>query len=61
MIDDRNFGRDDGIKCVCGASTFLIDDQGGGLRSYLCDNPECDDVTTVQFEQSKDDYDEETF
>ena len=32
MLDDRDFGRDDGIRCDhCGAKTWLVDDQGGGL------------------------------
>ena len=50
VIDDRDSGRDDGIKCKCGASTFLVDDQGGGLRSYECENPNCSESTMVQFE-----------
>lgn len=57
-IDD--FGRDDGIICECGAKTYLVYDQGGGLRSYECDNPDCDKSTMVQFESSYEE-DEEGF
>lgn len=50
-MDDRNFGRDDGVKCdKCGGKTFLSYDQGGGLVSYDCETSGCDEVTTVQYE-----------
>lgn len=59
-MDDRDIGRDDGIKCKCGGSTFLVDDQGGGLRSYQCDV--CGQSFQVQFETDEPtpDYDPES-
>lgn len=54
LIDDRMmyFGRDDGLICDCGAPTFLVDDQGGGLCSYECEA--CGDVFGVQYDSVDD-------
>jgi DNA-directed RNA polymerase subunit RPC12/RpoP len=53
VLADGRFGRDDGIKCdECGSKTFLVDDQGGGLMSYECE--ECELVFLVQYEHEDD-------
>lgn len=51
----EDFGRDDGIKCQCGGKTFLVFDQGHGLRSYDCEK--CGETVTAQFDW--DDWDGE--
>jgi hypothetical protein len=63
ILANGEFGRDDGIKCVCGAKTFLTLDQGDGLLSYDCENQDCDEITMVQFEADSDDecFDEEYY
>ena len=48
MWDDRNFGRDDGIRCECGGKTYLVDDQGHGLISYQCER--CEEPVQVQYD-----------
>lgn len=48
MWDDTHFGRDDGIRCACGGSTYLVDDQGYGLITYTCDV--CEESFQVQYE-----------
>ena len=48
MWDDRNFGRDDGIRCECGGKTYLVDDQGHGLISYQCER--CEEPIQVQYD-----------
>lgn len=48
-----DFGRDDGINCECGGKTFLVDDQGYGLRAYECEK--CGNTFQVQFEWDDDD------
>ena len=45
---DFDFGRDDGIKCECGGKTFLVDDQGYGLKAYECEV--CERTFQVQFD-----------
>ena len=60
ILGNGEFGRDDGIKCSrpgCGGTTFLTDDQGGGLRSYQCET--CGGQEQVQFEYDHDDEDGE--
>ena len=41
-------GRDDGILCDCGGTTFLVDDQGHGLIAYQCDV--CENTVQVQYD-----------
>ncbi len=58
-MTDTDFGRDDGIKCKCGGKTFLVDDQGGGLMAYECED--CGEAFQVQFdwdegEEADEDY-----
>ena len=54
ILGNGEFGRDDGVKChACGSKTFLVDDQGDGLRAYECNddtNVGCEELTQVQFE-----------
>ena len=53
IIGNGEWGRDDGIKChECGGETYLTHDQGGGLRSYDCDD--CGVVNQVQFDSDED-------
>lgn len=64
ILADGTFGRDDGIKCTCGSTTFLVDDQGGGLRAYECNDDNdtgCDEITQVQFDCADDDIDEDEY
>jgi hypothetical protein len=68
ILANGDFGKDDGIICnlevvvnsplgkqtrECGGKTFLVDDQGYGLKSYECEA--CGGSVQVQF----DGYDEE--
>jgi len=60
IIANGDWGKDDGIVCECGSKTYLVDDQGGGLKAYNCENPDCEFSEygfQVQFEN--DDFDEE--
>jgi hypothetical protein len=54
ILANGDFGRDDGVKCdECGGKTFLVDDQGGGLCSYECEN--CDNTFGVQYDSDDED------
>ena len=48
MWDDTHFGRDDGIRCDCGGTTYLVDDQGFGLITYQCET--CEESFQVQYD-----------
>lgn len=59
ILANGDFGRDDGVKCdKCGSSTFLVNDQGGGLLTYECNDDNktgCDETCQVQYENGDDD------
>jgi hypothetical protein len=76
IIGNGEFGRDDGIICnlevvvnspfgkqkrECGGKTFLVDDQGGGLKGYECEA--CGGSFQVEFEScdEEDESDEDYY
>jgi hypothetical protein len=60
VLADGRYGRDEGVKChKCGGTTYLVDDQGRGLKSYQCDH--CDESTMVQFEYDEPDEDSDGY
>jgi hypothetical protein len=52
ILASGEFGRDDGVLCECGGKTFLIDDQGGGLLAYECED--CGETFQVQYDSDDD-------
>ena len=59
ILASVEFGEDNGIKCDCGAATFLVDDQGSGLKAYECEKG-CG-TFQVQFDSPIDEDDPEDF
>lgn len=59
ILANGEHGRDDGVKCdKCGSSTFLVDNQGGGLLAYDCNDDKgigCDGTIQVQYESGDED------
>lgn len=59
ILGNGQWGRDDGIICECGSKTYLVDDQGCGLKAYQCENSDCEwSEYGFQVQYESDDYDE---
>lgn len=59
ILANGDWGRDDGIRCACGGTTYLVDDQGHGLCAYACDI--CEKSFQVQYENDDDEETEDDF
>lgn len=60
ILATGDWGRDDGILCDdCGGKTYLVDDQGGGLCGYTCENEACGATFQVQYDRDEDYYDDD--